>query len=135
MLKNTISYIDCQSTHSAVKLHFLTQLTWLRFFFGVNTLRRSNCSDSGRFKLQRHCAAKCCAAVRSRAISGRCRLVVGRRTPVHPLTRKQMVHMAPAPQGENLSAEPQLRSHCQSERSRQSGVRAGVGLRKQNGIS
>lgn len=70
-----------------------------------------------------------------RAISGRCRLVVGRRTPVHPLTRKQMVHMAPAPRGENMSAEPQLRSHCQSERSRQSGVRVGVGLRKQNGIS
>lgn len=32
--------------------------------------------------------------------------------------QKQMVHMAPAPRGENLSAEPQLRSHCESERSR-----------------
>lgn len=58
-----------------------------------------------------------------------------RRTPVHPLTRRQMVHMAPAPQGENLSAEPQLRSHCQSERSSRVEPKVGEGLRNQNGIS
>lgn len=98
--------------------YILTKLPHLRFF--------SWCEFALQVAISNHSSiAQLWAAVRSGAILVRCRLVVGRRTPVHPLTRKQMVHMAPAPQGENLSAEPQLRSHCQSERS--SGVFAMVG--------
>lgn len=58
--------------HHIVQQHyiFLTQLTLLRFSFGVNMLLRSKCSDTlkygGTAQLWRS------AAVRSRAVLGRC---------------------------------------------------------------
>lgn len=39
----------------------------------------------------------------------------GERDTCSSCDEKQMVHMAPAPRGENLSAEPQLRSHTASQ--------------------
>lgn len=83
--------------------------------FDVKTHTRveQNYSDSGGFERRQHCAALCRGA--SRMHLGKVQAGGGERDTCSSCEPEQMAHMAPAPRGENLSAEPQLRSHCQSE--------------------
>lgn len=104
----------CHGCDHAVRL----SSTSICFLF---CLRQKCCS--GQTKLLRfilctqrrrrlHHAAPCSRYVSAGLV--RCRQAAGSRTPVHPATRSRWSTWRLLPQGETLSAEPQLRSQCKS---------------------
>lgn len=102
---------DCSGRFSSISMRFLFSLMQKCHTDQTKLLRFILC------KQKRHYALFCAAFERFGKVQAGGR----EQDTCSSYDQKQMVHMAPAPQRENLSAEPQLRSHCKSESSRGGG--------------